>query len=263
MIPGFSGMVDAGDGTFWALPDNGFGTKANSADFLLPHLPRDARTGRRPAAGPVRSTSGSSSPCATRTTGSTSRSSTTTTPDRLLTGADFDVESVVRAKDGRFWIGEEFGPFLLHVDAHRQAAAAPVPFPAGSRRRTRTCSRARPPGTCASRGFEAMAGSRDGRFLYPIIEGAFVDDADQRRRAIYEFDTATGAYTGTRWAYQTHQDANVIGDALHRASKGKLLVIERDDFQGAAVGDQARVRGRPRPRRRRRASCARRWCSTC
>jgi glycerophosphoryl diester phosphodiesterase len=35
VIPGFSGMVDAGDGTFWALPDNGFGTKANSADFLL------------------------------------------------------------------------------------------------------------------------------------------------------------------------------------------------------------------------------------
>ena len=28
VIPGFSGMVDNGDGTFWALPDNGFGTKA-------------------------------------------------------------------------------------------------------------------------------------------------------------------------------------------------------------------------------------------
>ena len=35
VIPGFSGVVDNGDGTFWAMPDNGFGTKANSADFLL------------------------------------------------------------------------------------------------------------------------------------------------------------------------------------------------------------------------------------
>ncbi len=35
VIPGFSGMVDNGDGTFWAMPDNGFGTKANSPDFLL------------------------------------------------------------------------------------------------------------------------------------------------------------------------------------------------------------------------------------
>ena len=35
VIPGFSGLVDNGDGTFWAMPDNGFGSKANSADFLL------------------------------------------------------------------------------------------------------------------------------------------------------------------------------------------------------------------------------------
>src|SRR4051812_43076538 len=35
VIPGFSGVVDNGDGTFWAMPDNVFGTKANSADFLL------------------------------------------------------------------------------------------------------------------------------------------------------------------------------------------------------------------------------------
>ena len=35
VIPGFSGMIDNGDGTFWAMPDNGFGTKANSADFRL------------------------------------------------------------------------------------------------------------------------------------------------------------------------------------------------------------------------------------
>src|SRR5689334_2781712 len=35
VIPGFSAAVDNGDGTFWAQPDNGFGSKGNSADFLL------------------------------------------------------------------------------------------------------------------------------------------------------------------------------------------------------------------------------------
>ena len=35
---------------------------------------------------------------------------------RLLTGADFDVESIARMDDGTFWVGEEFGPYLLHFD---------------------------------------------------------------------------------------------------------------------------------------------------
>ena len=34
-IPGFSAVLDAGDGEFWAMPDNGYGAKANSGDFLL------------------------------------------------------------------------------------------------------------------------------------------------------------------------------------------------------------------------------------
>ena len=46
-------MVENGDGTFWAQPDNGFGTKANSADFLLrlyqvrPHWETARRRRRR------------------------------------------------------------------------------------------------------------------------------------------------------------------------------------------------------------------------
>ena len=36
---------------------------------------------------------------------------------KLLTGADFDVESIARMDDGTFWVGEEFGPYLLHFNA--------------------------------------------------------------------------------------------------------------------------------------------------
>ena len=34
-IGGFSALLDAGHGRFYAMPDNGFGNKANSRSFLL------------------------------------------------------------------------------------------------------------------------------------------------------------------------------------------------------------------------------------
>ena len=76
VVPGFSGMVDAGDGTFWALPDNGFGAKSNSADFLLRlyHVTPQWQTA---AGGAGQIQVGEFLRCATPTTASTSRSSTT------------------------------------------------------------------------------------------------------------------------------------------------------------------------------------------
>jgi glycerophosphoryl diester phosphodiesterase len=34
-IPGFSAVLSAGHGQYWGMPDNGYGAKGNSADFLL------------------------------------------------------------------------------------------------------------------------------------------------------------------------------------------------------------------------------------
>ena len=230
VIPGFSGIIDNGDGTFWAMPDNGFGAKNNSADFLLrlyhvePHWETPAGgageieiisfislrdpNGRIPF--PI--VNGS-------------------TPERLLTGADFDIESVVRAKDGSFWIGEEFGPFLLHVDAAGRVLSPPVEFPGGRSPGHPLLQPGEPARVRSSRGFEAMAASSNGRLLYPIVEGSFVDDDILRRRYIYEFDTRAGAYTGRTWQYETDTDDNVIGDAF-TVRDGKILLIERDDFEG-------------------------------
>ena len=232
VIPGFSGMIDNGDGTFWAMPDNGFGAKGNSADFLLRlyHITPQWETADG-GAGAIQVDDFISLrdpddkvPFAIVNAA---------TPARLLTGADFDIESVVRVPDGSFWIGEEFGPFLIHVDATGKVLSAPVPFPDGK-------SPANPflaPGEIArvrgSRGFEAMAASADGTTLYPIVEGSFTDDPLQRRRYIYEFDARTGVYTGRTWQYETDQDANVIGDAF-TVGKNQIILIERDDFEGPA-----------------------------
>jgi len=51
------------------------------------------------------------------------------TTQRVLTGADFDIESMQRAPDGSLWFGDEFGPFLLHADASGKLLEAPIPLP--------------------------------------------------------------------------------------------------------------------------------------
>lgn len=233
VIPGFSAMIDNGDGTFWAMPDNGFGAKGNSADFLLrlyhitpewetadggagevhvgDHISLRDPDGRIPF--PI-------------VNGSTA--------ERLLTGADFDIESVARQADGSFWIGEEFGPFLLHVDATGKVLAPPVEFPGGRSPANPYLTPGETPRVRSSRGFEAMAASAGGTTLYPIVEGSFTDDPVLRRRYIYEFDTATATYTGRTWQYETDTDDNVIGDAF-TVRHGRVLLIERDDFDGPAA----------------------------
>jgi glycerophosphoryl diester phosphodiesterase len=232
VIPGFSGMIDNGDGTFWAMPDNGFGAKNNSADFLLRlyRIRPDWETSRG-GAGAIEVGNFISLRDPDRhipfpiVNGDTA--------ERLLTGADFDIESVVRMPDGTFWIGEEFGPFLLHLSATGRLLAPPVEFPDGKSPANPFLQPGETPRVRSSRGFEAMAASRDGRTLYPIVEGSFTDDPVLRRRFIYEFDTGTGSYTGRTWQYETDTDNNVIGDAF-TLGDGRILLIERDDFEGPA-----------------------------
>jgi glycerophosphoryl diester phosphodiesterase len=232
VIPGFSGTIDNGDGTFWAMPDNGFGAKSNSADFLLRlyRIRPDWET-RQGGAGAIEVGGFISLRDPDRHVSFPIVHGDT--PERLLTGADFDIESVVRLRDGTFWIGEEFGPFLLHVDATGRLLAPPIDFPDGKSPANPFLQPGESPRVRSSRGFEAIAASRDGRTLYPVVEGSFTDDPVLRRRFIYEFDTRTGSYTGRTWQYETDTDNNVIGDAF-TVDGGRILLIERDDFEGPA-----------------------------
>ena len=233
VIPGFSAVVEGENGTFWAQPDNGFGTKQNSTDFLLRIYqvkPRWETADGGPGEIRIKRTISLRDPDRVLDFPIVNEN----TPDRLLTGGDFDIESLVRAPDGSFWVGEEFGPFILHFDRTGKLLAKPYRFPDGLSPQNPYLQPGQPTRIAPSRGFEAMGGSADGRHLYPVLEGAFTDDADQRRRWIYEFDTAAGAYTGRRWAYQTDEAANVVGDAF-TVRKGRLLVLERDNLDGPAA----------------------------
>ncbi|GAA3290971.1 hypothetical protein GCM10020295_06610 [Streptomyces cinereospinus] len=116
-VQGFSGIVNRHDGTFDVLSDNGYGNQANSADYLLRvhRIEPDPKTGRVRVLGGF----GLSDPYR-------KVPFALTRADRVLTGADFDVESIVRVADGTYWAGDEFGPFLLHFDARGRLLDAPV-----------------------------------------------------------------------------------------------------------------------------------------
>jgi hypothetical protein len=229
-IPGFSAILRADPGEFWAMPDNGFGGRGNSGDFLL----RLYRV--RPEFKTAEGGSGTVAILGFLQL----RDPDAKVPfdlvraDRLLTGADFDVESVRRVADGSFWFGEEFGPFLLHTDSTGRVLEAPVSLLGVQSPQNPYLPSPNGWTLAGSRGFEGMALSADGTVLYPVLVGALRKDPDPRRRLVNEFDLRRGAFTGRTW--QVRVDARfpnaLIGDVT-ALDERHLLLIERDDDQGA------------------------------
>jgi hypothetical protein len=227
-VGGFSALLDAGHGRFWAMPDNGFGNKANSRSFLLRvYKVRPNWETRRGGPGTV-----------TILDDITLHDPDEKVPfpivnesteERLLTGGDFDIESLRIGRDGTLWFGEEFGPFVLHADADGKVLDPPVPTP-GVRSPDSPYLFGRTNNLGGSSGFEAMALSKDGRTLYPILEGALIGD-DPLRRVVFEFDVRERRFTGRRWTYRMSREGTLVSDAV--AYDGKhLIVLERDNFEG-------------------------------
>lgn len=245
-VQGFSGIRRMPDGTFWSLSDNGFGSRANSSDavLMLHHLAIDWDAG----AVDRRETLFLSDPNKVAPFPITLEGTDT----RYLTGADFDVESIQPAADGGFWIGEEFGPYLLRFsrEGHLMAVhetklgeatirspdhpallmpADPTkPLPAFDIKR--------------SGGYEGLAMSPDGSRLYALLEGPVFRDgkpeaAEDGRTAlrVIEFDTAQNGWTGRSWLYPLAEGGVAIGD-FNMLNETTALVIERDN--GAGRGAQ-------------------------
>lgn len=216
-VQGFSAVLRNADGTFEALSDNGYGSKANSADFVL----RIHRIAPDFASGAVDVVGGLN-----LTDPNGHVPFPLTRPDRVLTGADFDVESLVRLPDGSYWAGDEFGPYLLHFDRAGRLLAPPVPTPG-------VFAPENPAGTPnlgGSRGFEGLALSPDGKTLNALLEGTVAGDEPGTLR-LYEFDPAAGRYTDTRWTYPLDSTTHAIGESI-AVDRNRLLVIERDGAQG-------------------------------
>lgn len=123
-VQGFSGIAADGDGGYLALSDNGFGSLESSADFHLRIYritPDIAGQGTIAVNGHIELRDPDSLVPFTITN--------ELTTERVLTGADFDVESIQVARDGSLWLGDEFGPFLLHFSADGVLLDAPIALP--------------------------------------------------------------------------------------------------------------------------------------
>jgi hypothetical protein len=229
-VQGFSNVLNAGRGEFWVMPDNGYGAEENSKDFLLRvyRIRPDFET-RKGGSGTIavrrfislRDPDGHVPFALERS-------------DRLLTGGDFDPESMRIDRCGDFWFGDEFGPWLLHTDRTGRVLEPPVELPGVKSPQNPPVAPFNPSPTLnRSQGFEGTAISPDGRTLYPMLEGALIADPDQTRRFIHEYRIGFG-YTGRRWQYRVEVPSNSIGD-FAPVDRHRFLVIERDNEQGAAA----------------------------
>ena len=241
---GHSGIKTMADGTFWIITDNGFGSKANSMDSMLylNHYRIDWATGQwQPLATIFLHDPDKKVPFRIVHEG---------TEKRYLTGSDFDIEGFQFIGD-HIWIGDEFGPYVLKTDKTGKvlgvfdtlADGKPVRSP----EHWQVASPAAPGLTYSnvnlrrSKGYEGFAASKDGKFIYGLLEGP-IFDADKKdwervdgkeAARILEFDVAAEKWTGRFWLYPFEANGYAIGDFnMIDASTG--LIIERDNGEGTA-----------------------------
>ena len=232
-VQGFSSMVDGRvPGEYLAMPDNGFGAKATSKDFLIRayFIRPDFKTARG-GSGSVKVGDFVSFRDPHNLIGFPIVNEAT--PSRLLTGGDIDPESLDRAPNGDLWVGDEFGPWILHFDAHGVLLDRPVEIP-GVRSPNNPFLNGTPATQPNSRGFEGMAITPDGKYLYAALEGATVADPDQNRRHVYEFSIGRKALTGRTWQYRTSQPGYMVAD-LAAVDEHRFVLIERDGGLGATA----------------------------
>jgi hypothetical protein len=169
------------------------------------------------------------------------------TNERYLTGADFDPESIQPIGDA-IWIGDEFGPYLIKADRTGKVLAVFETKLDGRTLRSPDHFAVNTPAVPGafttpvrrSRGYEAMAASKDGKYLYPLLEGPLWNDADKKWEQdalgreylrILEFDVARGEWTGRSWKYRVEANGNNIGD-FNMVDGETGLIIERDTLEG-------------------------------
>jgi hypothetical protein len=234
-LGGFSSVQVGNNGTYWFQPDNGYGQKTNSADFLLRsyQVNTNLKTAGNPTGGSVEFLSFIQYRDPDRKINIPNFTLVNeNTAERNLTGADFDIESFVFDKDGTIWVGDEFGPYLLHFDATGKLLEAPIAVP-------NVFAPQNPggnPPNLGSRGLESTAINTSKTKLITALEGPVTgDSATNDVLRIYEFNLASKTF-GTQYKYKLEKTSNSqsIND-LTAINDNEYLVIEKDRLTGAAA----------------------------
>ncbi len=248
-VQGFSSLLSLGGNQFLALQDNGFGSLANSTNFPLRWYRLEVALDDPPRqGGPVQMLDFVN---LTDPHGLLPFDLARPDSTRQLTGADLDPESFVQMPDGSFWLGEEFGPSLVHFSARGEVLEKPVDIPIMPKLRPfargspfyRTPDHPdlrflRDPKTRdelanlpRSGGIEGLALNPNGTRAYAAVEKGLHDDPLGQRRIILEFEPGRRSFTGNHWMYLV-DDPGVSIASLEAIDNRTLLVIERDSAEG-------------------------------
>jgi len=235
-LQGLSGyaMNKVEDGSVYVLTDNGFGSKANSPDAMLffHKMMPDFETGKLA----VNDTIFLHDPDFKVPF----RIAYEGTEARYLTGSDFDPESI-QMVEGEIWIGEEFGPYLIHATLDgrvlavyptmvAEAAVKSVDHPTISGLSVAGKDWTVP----RSGGYEGMALQPGTGLLWPMFEKPLLGADGQPEGTFLRanaFDTETGTWTGASFKFQLAEGATAIGD-FNFIDETRAMIIERDNGEG-------------------------------
>jgi hypothetical protein len=146
---------------------------------------------------------------------------------RLLTGADFDIESIRRDHRGNYWFGDEFGPYLVKTDSRGTVQRAEISLPGVYAPAHKEVIAGRATANLpASGGFEGMAINKSGTRLYTLLERTVTGDPTGMLR-IDEFDADREVYTGRRFFYPLDAAGTNIGDMV-AVDDRRFIVLERN-----------------------------------
>jgi hypothetical protein len=144
-----------------------------------------------------------------------------TDPDGL------DSEGLVALRDGTFWISDEYGPWLVHVDAKGRTLSRVGPFPGGGRSLPKVLALRRP-----NRGMESLTVTPDGETLVGMMQNP-VDNPDtsirktSRLNRIVIYHPRSGA--SLQYAYLLDSPSAVVSE-IAAVTNTTYIVSERDQL---------------------------------
>jgi hypothetical protein len=142
-----------------------------------------------------------------------------------------DPEDIVRTSAGDFWLGDEYGPSLVHVDARGQVLARYVPIGLGLAGADYPIVEALPPiylKRKINRGFEGLTLSGDERTLYlalqsPLLSPDAATGNRSRQTRILAWDIASARLTA-EYVYR-FDDASTFAGAPTAPEEMKICAL--------------------------------------
>jgi len=150
-----------------------------------------------------------------------------------------DSEGMVLAADGSFWISDEYGPHIVHVDATGRTIERINPFGTGTGGRKIPAVFAT---RRANRGMEGLAITPDGKTLVGMMQSPMYNPSKAATASstvlrILTFDIATGATK--QYAYVMDNVTLTGVSDIVAVNSTTFLTVERDGNYGGAATNPA------------------------